>query len=322
MGYLNRMASHRGVLCSGNLVYDTLVSPVEELHWGPTTFVDCIECHTGGNGANTARALAMLGVPVRLTGAVGSDSHGEFLLDALARSGVDIAFIERVDVPTSATVAIVNSSGERKFFHLMGASREAFRNGIQFTTEICLGMSHYHLASMFVLPGLRSRCPQILIQARAAGLSTSFDTNWDPEASWMQTLAPCLPYIDVLFMNEEEARMVTGSVSPVEIAKAVLSRGLRTLALKMGGRGCALYTQDREFVCPAFEVRAKDTTGAGDCFAAGFLAAMLEGAALPEAGRFANAVAAMSVQQTGAGNGVVSLSETKKWMSAATIRDR
>ncbi|HEY7306780.1 MAG TPA: carbohydrate kinase family protein [Bryobacteraceae bacterium] len=316
------MGSQPGVLCSGNLVYDTLVSPVEELHWGPTTFVDCIECHAGGNGANTARALATLGVPVRLLGAVGRDVQGRLLLRTLEQSGVDTSFIEHLKAPTSASVVVVNESGERKFFHQMGASREALRNGIQFTPELCRGVTHFHLASLFVLPRLRAQGPETLVRARAAGLTTSFDTNWDPEAGWMGTLAPCLPYIDVLFMNEEEARMITGSVKPSEIAKAVIRGGLGTLALKMGGNGCAIYTEGSEILCPAFEVTAKDTTGAGDCFAAGFLAAMLDGAALPEAGRFANAVAALSVQKTGATTGVVGRLETERWMAQAPIRAR
>jgi sugar/nucleoside kinase (ribokinase family) len=314
------MAS-RGVLCSGNLVYDTLVSPVDDLYWGATTFVDSIESHPGGNGSSTSRALAKLGVPVRLLGAVGNDNQGRFLLNALEQSGVDVSLIKQVRRPTSASVAVVKPSGERKFFHCMGASREAFADGIRFTPEVCGGMTHYHLASLFVLPRLRAKGPQTLIDARTAGLSTSFDTNWDPEAGWMRTLEPCLPYIDTLFMNEEEAEMVAGSSVSAQIAKSVLAKGARRLALKLGSRGCAIYTQDREILCPAFDVKAIDTTGAGDCFAAGFLAATLDGASLAEAGRFANAVAALSVQKIGAVTGVLSKPDTERWIAETPTRD-
>ena len=308
------------MLCSGNLVYDTVVGPVEDLHWGATTFVDCIECHPGGNGANTSRALAKLGIPVRLLGAVGTDPEGRFILDALKRSHVDSSYIDLIDAPTSASVAIVKPSGERKFFHQMGVSRDAFAEPIRFTPEICHGMTHYHLASLFVLPRLRRRGPEPLIQARAAGLKTSFDTNWDPDAGWMETLSPCLPHLDLLFMNEEEAHMITGSREPAQIAKIVLAKGLGTLALKLGSRGCAIYTQNQEVLCPAFDVPVKDTTGAGDCFAAGFLAATLDGANLTAAGRFANAVAALSVQKIGAVSGVLSKPETEAWIKSAHYR--
>lgn len=310
----------RGVICSGNLVYDTLVSPVEELHWGATTFVDCIECHAGGNGANTSRALAAVGVPVRLLGGVGHDQQGCFVLQVLERAGVSSSHVERVNARTSASIAIVKPSGERKFFHQMGASREAFAEPIRFTRDLCDGMAHYHMASMFVLPRLRARGPEPLIDARAAGLTTSFDTNWDPEGGWMQTLAPCLRHLDWLFMNEDEARMIAGSTNPTQIARAVLGSGLGALALKLGCGGCAIYTDEREVLCPAFDVLVKDTTGAGDCFVAGFLAAVLDGASLADAGRFANAVGALTIQQIGAATGLVPKNEVKRWMASAPVR--
>src|SRR5579884_2049179 len=122
----------QGVLCSGNIVYDTLVRPVDELYWGPTTFVDSIEAHAGGNGASTSRALARLDVPTCLLSAVGSDTPSKFLLDTLQRDGVDTSHIERIPGPSASTVAMVKSSGERKFFHCLGASNAAFADPIEF----------------------------------------------------------------------------------------------------------------------------------------------------------------------------------------------
>lgn len=311
----------RGVSCSGNIVFDTLASPVDDLHWGGTTFVDAIEWHAGGNGGNTARALSILGVPVRLLGAVGSDDAARFVLDRLERAGVDISRIERIEGATSSTVGLIRPNGERKFFHRHGASSEAFCEPIVFTPELCEGIAHYHMASLFVLPCLRPHGAELLQSARAAGLSTSFDTNWDPDGSWMRDLAPCLPHVDYLFMNQVEAEMITGHTTPRAAAGAVLEKGLRTAVLKLGGEGCAIYTADREILCPAFDVEVKDTTGAGDCFAAGFIAALLDGAPLDEAGRFANAVAGLSVQRMGAVSGVVPFAETTEWMSTARLRE-
>ena len=305
------------ILCSGNLVYDTLVKPVSELTWGGTTFVDSIEYHAGGNGASTARALGILGLPVSLLGAVGDDDQGRFLLERIQAAGVDVSRVETVSAPTSATVAIVNPGGERKFFHRIGASAEAFANGIEFTPELCAGDAHYHMASMFVLPRLRPRGPEILSRARAAGLSTSFDANWDPHLTWMRDLEPCLPHIDFFFMNEPEAEMICGSCEPRTAAGTVLAHGLKTAVLKLGARGCAIYTAGEEILCSAFEVEVKDTTGAGDCFVAGFLAASLHGASLREAGEFANAVGALSVRKMGAVNGVLSQAETEAWLRVA-----
>jgi sugar/nucleoside kinase (ribokinase family) len=310
-----------GIICCGNIVHDTLVKPVDELHWGRgTTFVDSIECRAGGNGANTARALAILGMPVRLLGAVGDDDAGRFIMHVLRDSGVDTSRVAEVPAPTAATVALVNSAGERKFFHRLGASCEAFVEPIEFTPELCEGMSHFHLASLFVLPRLRACGPEMLIRAREAQLTTSFDTNWDPQQGWMATLEPCLRHVDILFMNEEEAHMMTGYSDAAAAASTVIARGLRTAVMKLGARGCAIYGDEQEIVCAACDVEAKDTTGAGDCFVAGFLAARQRGASLAEAGQFANAVAALSVQKIGAVEGVLPFAETETWMHSTPLR--
>ncbi|MBV9081988.1 MAG: carbohydrate kinase family protein [Acidobacteriaceae bacterium] len=310
----------KGVLCSGNLVYDIVVRPVDQLHWGSTTFVDCIEFHVGGNGANTSRALGILGVPTRLLGAVGNDENATFLLERLAAAGVNTSRVERLSCRTAATVAVVSRNGERKFFHQLGASNEALQTGIDFTPELCSGIAHYHMASLFVLPAFRSRGRETLARARALGLTTSFDSNWDPQGAWMRDLEPCLPYIDFLFMNEPETEMMTGSTDAAIAARVVLEKRVRTVVLKLGASGCAIYTADREWRCPAFEVEVKDTTGAGDSFAAGFITALLNDASLPDAGQFANAVAGLSVQRVGAVNGVLPQSETEAWMRTARLR--
>ena len=307
-------AGHKGLLCSGSIVYDILARPLDQLAWGTTRFVDSIEYHIGGNGANTSRALATLGVPTRLLGFVGRDRQGDVALEALRRAGVDTCAVRRVDLPTAATVVLVNEAGDRQFLHRLGASREAFAAPVMFDEPLIEGTALYHLASLFVLPQLRAHAPGMLAEARSVGLGTSLDTNWDAEGRWMRDLEPCLPHLDLLFMNEDEARMVTGSSDAAVAAGAVLAGGVRIAVMKLGRRGCAIYTGSREIVCPAFEVDVKDTTGAGDCFVAGFLSALLRGEDLEDVGHFANAVGALSVQRIGAVTGVVPRAEVEAWM--------
>jgi len=313
------MTEAPGVLCSGSIIYDTLVQPFDDSAWGTTRWVQSLEYHVGGNGANTARALAILGTPVRLLGTVGNDAQGRFVLQELKESGVDISAITQVGLPTAATVVLVNHSGNRQFLHRLGASIEAFREPLEFTQGLCAGVAHYHLASLFLLPNLRVGGPQMLRRARMAGLTTSLDTNWDAKGEWMRALEGCLPHLDILFMNEDEAFMVTGSKDPATGAEVVRRKGVRTAVMKLGGRGCAIYTGGHEILCPAFEVKAVDTTGAGDCFVAGFLTARQRGASWAEAGRFGNAVAALSVGKLGAVTGVLSLDETEAWMKSAPV---
>lgn len=307
-------ARSKAVVCSGTIVYDILVRPMEQLAWGTTTLVDSVEYHVGGNGANTSRALATLGVPTRLLGTVGCDHQGSFAIEELRRAGVDVSAIERTDVPTATTVVLVNQAGDRQFLHRLGASRNAFPEPVRFDRNLIEGAAHYHLASLFLLPRLRTHAAGMLAEARSCGLSTSMDTNWDAEGRWMRDLEPCLPHLDFFFMNEDEARMITGSPDPAVAADVVRSAGVRTVVIKLGRRGCAIFADGREIVCPAFAVDVTDTTGAGDCFVAGFLASTLRGEDLAGAGRFANAVGALNVQKIGAVAGVVCREKVESWM--------
>lgn len=309
-----------GILCSGSIVYDILTRPVEDADWGTTTFVDTIEFHVGGNGANTARALAIVGAPVRLLGAVGADPQGAWILEQLRADGVDTSPVVRLNGPTAASVALVRGDGSRKFLHRLGVSRDAFETLVEFAGPLVEDLSHYHLASLFLLPRMRAQAPAMLAAARGAGLATSLDTNWDAQGRWMLDLEACLPHLDFLFMNEDEARMVTGSQDPSAAARLVMAKGVRTAVMKLGARGCAIFTQSRTVFCPGFAVEARDTTGAGDSFVAGFLAALLDGAELEAAGHFANAVGALSVQRIGAVTGLLPHAETEAWMRSARLR--
>ncbi|MEX2263611.1 MAG: carbohydrate kinase family protein, partial [Bryobacteraceae bacterium] len=127
-------------------------------------------------------------------------------------------------------------------------------------------------------------------------------------------LDPCLPYVDLLFMNEDEARMATGTGQPAEAARTLRAYGAGGVIVKLGEKGCSVFAEDEPIHAPAIRVPAVDTTGAGDCFAGGFLAALHRGASWSAAARFANAVAALSIQKLGAVTGLLSFEATERWM--------
>jgi sugar/nucleoside kinase (ribokinase family) len=299
---------------------DILVRPVDRIAWNTTTWVETIEQHMGGNGANTAYAAARLGAPVRLLSAVGHDEFGDQLLSRLGSVGVDTSNVSRANAHTSATVALVNSAGDRLFLHRLGAGAEAFDKPVEFDATRTAGMSHFHLANLFALPGLRMHAAEILRRAQTRGLRTSVDTGWDSQGRWIEDLRPCLPLTDLLFANEDEALRLSGASSVARAAERLRIDGARTVAVKLGQRGCAVFGPDGEFRVPAFEVQAVDTTGAGDCFAGAFLAALRQGLSHAEAARLANAAAALAIGQLGATGGLRSWDETRAWMETAAVR--
>jgi sugar/nucleoside kinase (ribokinase family) len=250
---------------------------------------------------------------------IGADAFGDLLISRLSGVGVDTQNIARSAEPTATTVVLVDRSGNRMFLHRLGASADAFAQPVQFASSVINGISHCHLASVFGLPRLRPHTADLLHRARAAGLTTSVDTQWDTRGRWMEDLAPCLSATDLLFMNEDEARMLTGSPDPATAAKKMREHGAGVVVVKLGGRGCMVVSADNEFECPAFNVPVVDTTGAGDCFAGAFLAARLRGLSYPQSARFANAVGALAIQKLGAIEGVRSFEETEEWIRSVEV---
>jgi sugar/nucleoside kinase (ribokinase family) len=305
------------VLCSGNIVCDILVRPADALVWGGTVQVERIERSLGGNGANTAYALAKLGGRVLLAGMLGVDAEGEFARRQLEAAGVDMSLVGRSSKPTAASIVLVASNGDRAFLHLTGASADVTLEPEAIARSGC---NRYHLASPFGVPLLRARKAELLRAARDAGLKTSLDLHWDSRGEWMRDLGPCLPFVDILFANRDEARMLTGFGEPESAARALRDAGAAAVVLKLGAEGCFLDAGDLALRAPPYEVDAMDTTGAGDCFAGAFLAGLEHGQPPMEAARLANAAGALSVMHLGAVTGLRGYSEMRSWMETARVR--
>ena len=302
-----------GILVSGNVVLDMVVRPVDQVTWGITQWVESIEHHLGGNGGNTAAAIGALGGSARLLGRIGRDANGEACRARLMATGVDLSDLEMGDTPTATSIALVRSDGARTFLHLPGASLDVFAAGISFGPERIAGCGHYHLANLFALPHLRPLAAETLRAARAAGLTTSLDTAWDSRGEWMKSLEPCLPHLDVLLVNEDEARMLTGLDDPAKNAEAFR---VPLFVMKLGARGCYVATRDGAALVAGFAVKAIDTTGAGDCFAGAFLTGLARGMHPFEAGQVANAVGALTVERMGSTTGLLSWEATLEWMKS------
>lgn len=305
------IASEGTFLCAGNLVQDILVRPVERVAFDATSWVESIEQHLGGNGSNTSYGLAKLGAPVRLLGQVGDDDFGRRVMAKLREAGVDCTAVVTGEAATACTVVLVKPDGSRAFLHCPGASLAAFAEPIVFGA----GYNHFHLANLYSLPRMRQHAAANVENAHFAGLTTSMDTGWDSRGEWMTVLKPCLPHVDLLFVNHSESRWLTGHEDPRGAAKVFRELGARTVIVKLGARGCALFGDGLDETVPGFSVNVVDTTGAGDCFAAGFLTALYRGMDIVQAARFANAVGALGVQKLGGVEGLRTYDETLAWMA-------
>jgi sugar/nucleoside kinase (ribokinase family) len=129
----------------------------------------------------------------------------------------------------------------------------------------------------------------------------------------LEDVKELLPYIDYILPNADEIALLTGEKDPHTNAKLLIEAGVGCAVIKCGSRGCIVQTKDVCYEIPAYPVKnAIDSTGAGDCFAAGFLWGLHQGLPLEQCGYFACAAASCTVEHMGATDGIASLDEPMK----------
>jgi sugar/nucleoside kinase (ribokinase family) len=315
---MKMMDNKKSVVCLGIMVADVVGRPVKSFpDTGKLVLVDDMRLHTGGCAVNAAIGLARLGIPVEVIGKVGRDAFGDFLLTQLERYKVGTTGVRRDPTTgTSATMVMVHPDGERSFVHYLGANAKLFLGDIDFGQIERSAILHF--AGFFVLPGLDGQPTVALLKkTRAAGVTIFLDTVWDASGRWIELLAPCLPLIDYFVPSLGEAQKLTGLDRPEDVGRALLDRGVGVVALKMGAEGCLVMTGKGEKIrIPAFRVSVVDATGAGDAFAAGFIAGVWHDWPLEQTARLANAVGALCVTEAGASGGIRSLPETLEFMKS------
>ncbi|WP_234995826.1 sugar kinase [Streptoalloteichus hindustanus] len=236
----------------------------------------------GGAESNVARHLARAGLPVRWVGAVGEDDLGRAVLDHLRASGVDVAAV-RVDPerPTGLYVKEPDAGGSRMRYYRSGSAASAL--GPDFLATLDLTTARLvHLTG--ITAALSPSCRALLRTAmdpgrRRSSPLVSFDVNWRP-VLWRDQDARVLTELanaaDVVFVGEDEAEALWGTGDPDRV-RALLPAPT-TVVVKQGARGATLVEGGTAVFQPALAVDVVEPVGAGDAFAAGFLAATLAGA--------------------------------------------
>lgn len=310
-----------GILVVGNVCFDLIAKPIDRFpEKGSLVPVEQLELHSGGCAVNTANALAKLGVPVRVVGKVGDDIFGNFLLEDLKANGVNIRYVVATDQAlTSTTFVVVSSDGERSFFHFEGSNADFRLEDVDLAS--LEDAQIMHIAGELAMPQFDGQpTADLLRQAKEAGLTTSLDTSWDKRGRWLSALQPCFPYLDVFLPSLAEAKMITGESDVGRMGDFVMEQGVKMLGLKLGSQGCYLRSQEEELTIPAYQVECQDTTGAGDCFAAGFLTGLRQGWDLETTGKFALAVGALCVTALGATTAVPALAQVQEFINRTPLR--
>ncbi len=306
------------VACVGILVADIITEPVDGYPGrGVLKQVNSITLHNGGNAMTAAINLSKMGVDSKMVGMVGRDYFGYYLGDCLKEAGVDTRGLKYSEsAQTSVSVVLLDSSGERSFLHCVGTNAALSISDIDFSViEECdlVFVTGTYLMNKF--DGEETR--DFLKKCKEMGKTTFLDVCWDAKGEWGKKLDLCMPYIDFLMPSIDEAVEIAGVSEPEEIADVFTSRGTKNVIIKLGSRGAYIRLAGEACgsIYPALNgVVAVDTTGAGDSFCSGFLAAYARGYALHDCIKIANATGALNVTAKGATTGIRSFEGTLDFM--------
>lgn len=312
------MSKDYDVIGLGNTIMDLLVEVKEHklqemnLHKGEFHLVDeqkskellekinlsqCnIKIVPGGSSANTIRGIAMLGGKVILYGKVGKDKHGDTYVQEMKRQGVNLR-IHQDSAATGNAITFITPDAERTFSVHLGAAIKLQKEDL-LEEDIKRGKI-LHLEGYQIEGPTKETVLHAITLAKKHNTFISIDLA-DPgvirrNKAFLQEVA--LNYADIIFVNEMEAKEFTG-VEEEEAARELGKQG-KIVIVKLGKRGSLIYENGIINRIEPFPAKVVDTTGAGDCYAAGFLYAFCQGWSLEKAGKLGSLFAAKVVEQTG-----------------------
>lgn len=306
------------VACVGILVADVMADTVAQYPApGELLRVDHITLHNGGNAMTAAVNLTKMGVDAKMVGKVGNDVFGLYLKDCLARGGVDTRGLRLDDsVQTSVSLVLLDATGERSFLHCVGTNGVLSINDMDW--DIIAETDMVFVTGTFLLDrfdGAETR--DFLKRCKEMGKTTFLDVCWDARGRWGEVLDMAMPYIDYFMPSIDEAVRIAGCEEPDDIANVFMQKGVKNVVIKLGKRGAymRLAGEDRGTVFPALgNVKRVDTTGAGDSFCSGFLAAYARDKDERFCVNFANTVGALCVTAKGATAGTLDYEATLEKM--------
>ncbi len=269
------------LLVAGELNADIIFNRINKMpQIGEEQKAEELNVIMGSSTAIFASNSSTLGLSVCFTGKVGSDSFGELVISTLESTGVNTShIIKDPDVQTGAT-AILGIGDDRMMVTYPGAMEEF--SGSDIPDSLFSRCRHFHTSSIFFQPALKNDLVSVLKRAKEHGMTTSMDTQWDPEETWDLDLNQLLPHLDFFMPNEKEF-LYLADVNNLDEAFDKYSNTGCCLVIKNGAEGVTLKKGDQILKEHALQITEfADAIGAGDSFNAGFIRAFLHSKPLDE----------------------------------------
>jgi len=296
------------IVVAGSFVVGMTVRLPRMPYPGETLVADLFDLGVGGKGTNLAVAAARQGRQVAIIARVGDDDFAAMAYDLYRREGIDSRGVVRTPgEKTAVGLVYLQPNGENTIGLYRGANWQLTPADIE--PHIAPHHDARVLATQLEIPD--EAVAAAVRMARKQGMRVILNP-----APARALPAAILREVDILTPNEGEARVLAGlradddATDIVEIARALLAQGPRTVIVTRGAHGCLVVTSDGDpQAIPAHPVQPVDTVGAGDAFNGGLAAALAAGMKLPDAARWANITAALSTRAVGAVGGLPAHSE-------------
>ena len=265
----------------------------------------------GGKGANQAVAAARLGADVTFVARIGGDAFGGETRRALQAEGLDLQYlVDDPEAPSGVAMIVIGPDGQNLIAVAPGANRRLSEDDLMAARGAFVG-------AKVVLLELETSVVAGLAAARL-GREAGATVMLNPAPAPAESLPNALyESVDILTPNEIEASVLSGESTPERAARTLLKRGPRTVIVTLGEAGALVADRSGLVSVPGFHVEPVDTSAAGDAFNGGLAVALGRGDALPNAVRYAHAVAALTVTRLGAQPSLPSAEEADRF-----LRDR
>lgn len=288
------------VLVIGNSTIDIIASKVSAAVFvtGHAS-VQSVKMSYGGDGLNEAVVLSHMGVPVSFISALGNDEGANSIVQYAQKQKVDLLPVYK-DTDTAIVSILVDEKGNRNLINTPDSSiRKLVEDDISFPLEESVKLVSF--ASIFISKAMSiSMMESLFRKIKKENKILCADTTTPKNGETDADLKNCLQYLDYFFPNEKEACMLTQTENVIEAAERLYQAGVKNVVIKCGAKGCYLKNSEISQYCGCEKVEnVVDTTGAGDSFVAGFIAALLKNKSFIECAAFANQCGAKAVGKVG-----------------------
>jgi len=290
---------------------DTPLGKIGEAFLGP---------YPSGAPAIFADTVARLGHQSGIIGGVGDDEFGSSTVDRMSSNGVDTRLVKRVSGESTAVAFVAyDSAGDRKFIYHIGNTPAAQALCPSKEDVMSPAPAFFHVMGCSLMAD-EQFCAEIhkaVALFNELGAKISFDPNIRVELlrgrSLDELIAPVMEHCYILQPGYQELCAISGKDNVEEAVETLFKNpALEIIALKLGEKGCRIFTRDGEFTLGVYAVEPVDPTGAGDSFDAGMLCGLLDGMSPLDAAKHASAAAALNTAAFGPMEGDISISSIQR----------